>query len=116
MKNKLGINIILLGTIVILLISILIFKYPTQYVSAQGDGSAKHVFGLIGKRQGNREPLYIVDTKEQVILVYEYSVQGEGLGFISSRSYKYDKQLEEYGRTFGPDIEKIKAQLLKTGR
>lgn len=116
MKKKIGINVILLGIIVILLISILIFKYPTQYVNAQGDGSAKHVFGLIGKRQGIREPLYIVDTQEQVILIYEYAVQGEGLGFISARSYKYDKQLEQYGRSFGPDIEKIKAHILKTGR
>lgn len=111
MKKKFSIHTILIG-IVIILLSIFILKSPTQYVNAQGDGSARHVFGFIGQKQGNREPVYLIDTQQQVILVYEYATQGEGLGLVSARSYEYDKQLESFGRTHGPKIEKIKAMLL----
>ena len=113
MKQKIGIHTIMLSIVVVLLIAIIIFKNPIQNVNAQADGSARHVFGLIGKRHGNKEPLYLIDTQEQVIMVYEYSVQGEGLGLVTVRSYKYDKQLEAFGKSFGTDVEKIKERLLK---
>ena len=113
MKKRLHGQNIMLGAIIILL-AIIVLKGATPDVNAQADGSARHVFGLIGKRQGNREPLYIVDTREQVILVYEYSVQGEGLGLVSARSYKYDKELEDFGRSFGYDTEKVRSYLSKT--
>ena len=113
MKQKIGIHTILLSIVVVLLLAIIIFKNPIQNVNAQADGSARYVFGLIGSRQGNREPLYLIDTREQVIMVYENSVQGEGLGLITVRSYKYDKQLEAFGKSFGTDVGKIKERLLK---
>ncbi|MGR3218731.1 MAG: hypothetical protein ACUZ8H_02795 [Candidatus Anammoxibacter sp.] len=113
MKHKIGIHTIMLGVIVVLLLALIIFKNPIQNVNAQADGSARHVFGLIGQRQGNREPLYLVDTREQVIMIYEYSVQGEGLGLVTVRSYKYDKQLEAFGKSFGTGVGKIKERLLK---
>ena len=113
MKNKLSVQNIMLCTIIVLL-TIIVFKGSTQYVNAQADGAARHVFGLIGQRQGNREPLYLIDTREHVILVYEYSVQGEGLGLVSARSYKYDKELEDFGRAFGYDIDKVRSHLSKT--
>lgn len=112
MKWKIGTNAILLGIIVCLLM-IIILKNQTPCVNAQGDGFARHVFGLIGQRQGNREPLYLIDTQEEVIMVYEYSVQGEGLGLVTTRSYKYDKKLEEFGRSFGYKLDKIKEILQK---
>jgi hypothetical protein len=50
-------------------------------------------------------------------MVYEYGVQGEGLGLVSARSYKYDKLLEQYGRShFGPKVEKIKKEIVKMKR
>lgn len=111
MKKKIGIYTILLSVIIALLL-ILIFKDQPEYVNAQGDGAAGGVFGLIGQRQGNREPLYLIDTQKQVILVYEYAPQGEGLGLVSARNYAYDRQLEDYGRFHGNSVEKIKSFLL----
>ncbi|MDP7640768.1 MAG: hypothetical protein QGG73_13840, partial [Candidatus Hydrogenedentes bacterium] len=62
-----------------------------------------------GSQQNNRESFYLVDTRQEVIMVYEYGVQGDGLGLVSTRSYKYDKLLKQYGRSsFGPKVEKIK--------
>ena len=104
-------NTILL-IVISLLLAILIFKNSANYVIAQGDGNARHVFGLVGERQGSRQPLYLIDTEEQAIMVYEY-FQGGGLGLVAARNYKYDKKLQEQGRPYGLSIEDVKAELLK---
>ena len=47
-------------------------------------------------------------------MVYEYGVQGDGLGLASARSYKYDKLLDQYGRSnFGPKVNEIKKEIRK---
>lgn len=111
MRKIYRINTILL-IIISLLLAILIFKNSANYVIAQGDGNARHVFGLVGERQGNRQPLYLIDTEEQAIIVYEY-FQGGGLGFVAARNYKYDKKLQEHGRPYGLSVDDVKAELLK---
>jgi hypothetical protein len=116
MDKKYRLNTILLGVVIALLVLVLVKNSP-NYVVAQGDGGARHVFAVVGIPQANRQPFYLVDTRQEVIMVYEYGVQGEGLGLISTRSYKYDKQLEQYGRThFGPKVDKIRKELEKTRR
>ncbi len=115
MFNKHELNTILLGVVIMLLL-LLLMKNSTNYVVAQGDGGsgAKHVFAVVGNQQSNREPFYLVDTKQEVIMIYEYGVQGEGLGLVSARSYKYDKLLEQYGiSNFGPKVDAIKKQIEK---
>ena len=110
MLKKYGLNTILLGVVIVLLLFVL-FKTSPNYVIAQGDGGAgaRHVFAVVGNQQSNRESFYLVDTQQEVIMVYEYGVQGEGLGLVSTRSYKYDKLLQQYGRSnFGPKVDKIK--------
>ena len=111
MRKTYRINTILL-IIISLLLAILIFKNSANYVIAQGDGNARHVFGLVGERQGSRQPLYLIDTEEQAIMVYEY-FQGGGLGFVAARNYKYDKKLQEHGRPYGLSVDDVKAELLK---
>jgi hypothetical protein len=111
MKKILNTNTLLLIIIALLLI-ILIFKNTTNYVVAQGDGGARHIFGVVGGQLGNRQPFYLVDTHEQAIMVYEY-FQGGGLGFVAARNYKFDNKLQQYGRSYGATIEEVKAELLK---
>ena len=113
MLKKYGLNTILLCIVIVLLLLVL-FKTSPNYVIAQGDGGADagHIFAVVGNQQANRESFYLVDTKQEVIMVYEYGVQGEGLGLITTKSYKYDKLLEQYGRSnFGPKVEKIKKEI-----
>ncbi|MEK6767163.1 MAG: hypothetical protein AABY49_13190 [Planctomycetota bacterium] len=115
MLKKYGLNTILLGVVIVLLVLVLT-KTSTNYVIAQGDGGAgaRHVFALVGNQQANRESFYLVDTNQEVIMVYEYGIQGEGLGLVTTRSYKYDKLLEQYGRNnFGPNVDNIKKELEK---
>ncbi len=115
MVKKYSLNTILLGVVIVLLLLVLV-KNSSNYVIAQGDGGgfAKHVFGVVGFPDANRQPFYLVDTRQEVIMVYEYGVQGDGLGLVTTRSYKYDKLLEDYGRMrFGPRVDKIKQELEK---
>ncbi|MFN3533447.1 MAG: hypothetical protein ACK41Q_13215 [Candidatus Brocadia sp.] len=112
MRKIYNVNTLLLVIIVLLLI-VLVLKGTTNYVVAQGDGNARHVFGVVGEKQGNRQPFYLVDTEEQTIMIYEY-FQGGGFGLVAARNYKYDKKLQEYGKTYGLSIEDVKAELLKT--
>ncbi len=116
MLKKYGLNTVLLGVVIVLLLLVFIRSSP-DYVVAQGDGGAGHVFAVVGTRQSNREPFYLVDTRQEVIMVYEYGVQGEGLGLVTTRSYKYDKLLEQYGNNnFGPEVDKIKKEVEKMKR
>ena len=115
MLKKYGLNTILLGVAVVLLVLVLVKTSP-NYVVAQGDGGAgaKHVFAVVGNQQNNREPFYLVDTRQEVIMAYEYGVQGDGLGLVSARSYRYDKLLDQYGRSnFGPKVNEIKKEIRK---
>jgi hypothetical protein len=115
MLKKYGLNTVLLGVVIVLLVLVLIKTSP-DYVIAQGDGGAgaKHVFAIVGNRANNREPFYLVDTRQEVIMAYEYGVQGDGLGLVSVRSYKYDKLLEQYGRSnFGTKVDKIRKEIRK---
>jgi len=113
MLKKYGLNTVLLGVFIVLLLLVL-FKTSSNYVVAQGDGGAgaRHVFAVVGSKEANRESFYLVDTQQEVIMVYEYGVQGDGLGLVATRSYKYDKLLEQYGRSsFGPKVENIKKEI-----
>ncbi|MCF6157232.1 MAG: hypothetical protein E3K32_01365 [wastewater metagenome] len=98
--------------IIALLLIIVIFKHTPNYVIAQGDGSARRVFGVVGVPIVNRQPFYLVDTEEQTIMVYEY-FPGGGLGLAAVRSYKYDKGLQQYGKLYGLSVEDVKKTLLK---
>jgi len=121
MDKKYRLNTILFGVIITLLVLILVKNSPNYVVAQASPGSAAaragHMLAIVGNQQTNRESFYLVDTRQEVIMVYEYGVQGEGLGLVSTRSYKYDKQLEQYGRaSFGPKVDKIKKELEKAGR
>lgn len=120
MVQKYGLSTILLGVIIILLVLVL-FKNSPNYVAAQvsppgsAAAGAGHMLAIVGHQQANRESFYLVDTRNEVIMVYEYGIQGEGLGLVTTRSYKYDKLLKQYGnRYFGPKVDKIRKEIEKT--
>jgi len=42
------------------------------------------------------QTVYIVDAREQVLLVYEYGLGRGPLEFVAARTFKFDKLVEEY--------------------
>ena len=122
MFEKNSLRTMLLGGIVVLLVLVLVKSSP-DYVIAKGtggvgDGGAgtRHVFALVGQEKRDRQPFYLIDTRQEVIMVYEYSVNGDGLGLVSVRNYKYDKLLDEYGKNkIGSSVKEIKKEIEKRG-
>jgi hypothetical protein len=80
----------LLGVIVGMLVS------GGREVAAQGDGTAGHIVALTGDVSANHQPIYIVDTREQALLVYEYGLGRSGLYLVAARNFQYDKLLKEF--------------------
>jgi len=65
-------------------------------VVAQGDGAAAHIVGLVGNVTGSEQPIYVIDTREQTLMVYEYGLGRSGLHLVATRSMEYDKLLPEF--------------------
>ncbi|MBM4044763.1 MAG: hypothetical protein FJ279_06605 [Planctomycetes bacterium] len=92
-------NTVLLSVAIVLLALLLLVELRGDRVAvAQSEGSAAHVIGLTGLpiTQGTQQPIYIIDTRAQVLLVYEYRFNGQGLGLTGARSFKYDKEFLEF--------------------
>lgn len=81
---------------------------------------ANYVIGLLGEQQNDLRPLFIVDTKQQVILVYEYFDSRRVLLFRAARSYQSDREVADasfYDRTnvySGPSVRDVQ-QFLRQG-
>ena len=78
-------------------------------------GAASHLTALAGHVIANDQPIYVVDSREEVLLVYEYGLGQNGLKFVACRTFKYDKLLSEFtiqatgGRSPSPeDVRKTK--------
>ncbi len=80
-----------------MLVLVLVKNSPNYVVAQASPGSAAaragHMLAIIGNQQADRESFYLVDTRHEVIMCYEYGIQGEGLGLVSTRSYKYGQEI-----------------------
>ncbi len=77
---------------------------------AGSEGTARHVVALAGEKNGTDQALYIVDTLEQTVVVYEYSLGRGGLHLSAARSFKYDKKLEDF------DISRVGGKSLRVAQ
>jgi len=88
-------------------------------VVAQGDGAAAHIVGLVGEKEGNEQAVYLIDAREQTLLVYEYGLGRSGLNLVAARNFQYDKLLEDWDTTKGdqpPDVETVRRSAKKRRR
>lgn len=89
-------------------------------VVAQGDGAAAHIVALVGDVTGSEQPIYVIDTREQTLLVYEYGLGRSGLSLVATRSMEYDKLMPEFDiRTTGgrsPNVEDVRKIAGKRGK
>jgi hypothetical protein len=53
------------------------------------------------------EPIYVIDSRNEVICVYEYNPGTRKFGLKSARTYKYDKQLIELGNE-RPSVDDVR--------
>jgi hypothetical protein len=81
---------------------------------------ANYVIGLLGEQKNDLRPLFLVDTKSQTIMIYEYLDSRRVLIFRAARSYASDREVADasfYDRTnvyTGPSVRDIQ-QFLREG-
>lgn len=77
---------------------------PSREAVGQGDGSAAHLIALTGAMEDKVQTVYIVDAREQVLLVYEYGLGKGKLEFVASRIFEHDKKIEDYNTTMNRGV------------
>ena len=86
-----------------------------RYALAQvSEGSAGYIVGLLGPTiRESRLPLFLIDTKAQTILVYEYDQSRRLLYLRVARSFRNDRELldNSWGQQNayqGPSVNDVK--------
>jgi len=86
---------------------------------AVSEGSAAYMVGIVGPRFETRMPLVLIDTKKQVILIYEYDQARRRFFLRVARSYVNDRELVEAsfgeeGVWQGPTVNDVR-EILRRG-
>jgi hypothetical protein len=81
---------------------------------AQSEGVIGRVMLLVGPPIDRFAPIVLVDTMEQSVVVYEYEYDGRLLRLQCARTYRYDKQLGQYGIA-PPTVDQVRALVEQMG-
>ena len=82
-----------------------------RYVLAQDSAAVPYLIGITGPEQNLRLPLFLIDIRKEVILSYEYNISRRSLELVRVRTYRYDRQLEDYENTAsrgGPSVGEVR--------
>ena len=61
------------------------------------------------------EPIFVVDSRNETVCIYEYNVGTRKFGLKAARSYKYDKELREY-QNEPPTVDDVKAGRMRQAK
>lgn len=81
---------------------------------AQGEGmAAGRVICVVGQVARNRAPIFLVDTLEQTLMVYEYNYLSNSMYLKTVRTYRYDKQLIDFTTPGGqgPPVREVRTRV-----
>lgn len=95
----------LIGAVAVLatLLGVNLFSSDSHLAYAQPETvTANYVAGILGQTANDRTPLFLIDTKAQTIMAYEYVQSRRVLYLRTVRSFEFDRQLQE--GYFGEDI------------
>ena len=92
-------------------VAISIFTPATSLALSEFDQlGADGVFAIEAHLSNDVYGLYLIDTKNQTILLYKYGgTRGRGLSLLSARSFRYDRQLLDFnsGKPSPQDVRKL---------
>jgi len=75
---------------------------------AQDSGQANYLIGLIGPAVRSDIPFVLIDTRAQVIMMYQWNTAREQFKFIQARNYQYDRQLMEFRSKGGLSVREAR--------
>ena len=83
-----------LVVVVAVLATLLVVGGDSHLALAQSDGGASsYIVGLVGPAYDNKVPVFVVDSKKQAIIVYEYHQMRRTLWLRAVRSFANDREL-----------------------
>ena len=88
-----------------------------RYAMAQETSSVPYMVGITGPERNSRMPLFLIDTRKEIILTYEYNSSRRTLDLVRVRTYLYDRQLEDYTNpehAGGPSVSDVRRELRKS--
>ncbi|NOZ19525.1 MAG: hypothetical protein GXP25_00390 [Planctomycetes bacterium] len=85
----------LLAVIVLLLAAVAWTAVVGEKVAAQ-EGTGRFMIGVVGFWRDNSEPVFIIDTRKQMISIYEFDSEQNTLDLMAVRSYEYDRKLIDF--------------------
>ena len=68
----------------------------TAASSSSSPATTGHLTALAGHVDAAEQPIYLIDSREQVLLVYEYGLGQNGLKFVAARTFQYDKLVDDF--------------------
>jgi len=76
--------------------------------AAATSGGAGPLFAVAGQISKDTYGLYLVDTQNATICLYEWLPQNRKLRLLAARSIRWDRQLQEYNTEIPPsEVEKL---------
>ena len=85
----------LFGVIVVLAVVLVFDRGPSGFAVAQGAAAGGGFVGFLGQPSGNTQPVFVINSRDQVLLVYEYVVPSGGLALTAARTLRDDSKLDE---------------------
>ncbi len=102
----------LLATNAVLLALLAIVQVSGRGVWAQAPGGAAGgatMAIIVGDPAPSQdEPIFVIDSRNETICIYEFNVGTRKFGLKAARTYKYDKELVEFMNE-RPTVEDVKA-------
>ena len=90
-------------------------REASAQAAGPSEGRAGHVIALTGAVTRSEQALYVVDTREQTVRVYEYGLGKSGLELSATRTFKYDKRLAEFDVELtggqGPSVQRVRKMI-----
>ncbi len=99
----------IVGALVTCLVISVFTPGTTLALSEFGPPGADGVFAVQARLSADTYGLYLIDTKNQTILLYRYGgIRARGLSLLSARSFRYDRQLLDFnaGKPSPQDVRK----------
>ena len=83
----------------------------------QGGSSVGATMAVItGEPSPNQdEPIFVVDSRNETVCIYEYNVGTRKFGLKAARTYKFDKELREYANE-PPTVDDVKAGRMRPAK
>ena len=102
---------------VLLTLLIVVEMSGTGALAQQGGSTVGATMAIItGEPSPSQdEPIFVVDSRNETVCIYEYNVGTRKFGLKAARSYKYDKELREY-QNDPPTVDDVKSGRMRPAK